>query len=202
MYRSLKTAFAGLALLIGAHAASAKSLDLVGSGPSLSIGAISIDYFENAASDTRSFIGIAPITGGDGVALGTAPSLFFTATTGLSDPFAIDFGTLDASGDPNGDFLVLGDFVDFGFTDTTLEFLFDTIGGRAAGDFGSQVLLEFTIAANSGITLLSGLFDGAFPAGTATITGNLAPVSPIPLPAGLPLLLAGLGGLLVLRRYS
>ena len=56
--------------------------------------------------------------------------------------------------------------------------------GRANG-------LTFTSIAEAGLSTFSLTFD---------LAGTAPPPSPVPLPAGLPLLLAGLGGLALLRR--
>ncbi|MEQ8900434.1 MAG: VPLPA-CTERM sorting domain-containing protein [Roseovarius sp.] len=58
--------------------------------------------------------------------------------------------------------------------------LFGTVGGLTLGD-----------GATAGLSAFSLTFD---------LAGTAPPPSPVPLPAGLPLLLAGLGGLALLRR--
>lgn len=193
MLNKMKTILAATALSVAASAGTAATLNLDTTDPILTASSVSVEFSEIGVF---AFSAFGEIDGSAGIATDGLTELFLDAEVTSSDPFTADFGTLDVSDET--DFVVLGDLVDFGFTDTSLEFLFDTFDGRFAADFGAQVLVEFTLARGSNLTFLSGLEDGDVVEGGLTLSA--VDLAPIPLPAGLPLLLAGLGGFWVLRR--
>lgn len=175
---------------------SAASLGLVTSGASATSDNASLDYLDLGAGEAG-LSGFFDISAANGIVLDGVGSAFVETSFLAATPNDPVFGTLDISDDLGG--VVEGDFVGFGFTDTTLELLFDVIGGRFDAEFGDQVLLEFTLDPSSGLTLLGDLMDGDILLGSASISGA---VNPIPLPAGLPLLGAGLVGFWAMRRRA
>lgn len=116
----------------------------------------------------------------------------------LSDPtgdFSGAFGIFDDDiGDPE---FLSGELIAIGFLEDVIELQFGNLLGRAAGDFNSSVLAVISFADPLGTNPLDSLADGDFLSASITISNVVAP---IPLPAGLPLMLGGFGTLLVLRR--
>lgn len=88
----------------------------------------------------------------------------------------------------------------------------ETVSGNVNGGMASAVLFNFGVPSSTGIPLLIstdlgnalGATFGVNPAaliGAEFALANTAPM-PVPLPAGLPLLLAGLGAIALVRRIS
>lgn len=104
---------------------------------------------------------------------------------------AIDFGDFD---DNNMFIALIG--LDFGEGIASVEFTED--GGTSAFPFGGNNVLSPT---EDGVLLaINGIWDG-----TASVSAKLTEVDTskpavVPLPASAPLLLAGFGGMMVLRR--
>lgn len=130
--------------------------------------------------------------------------------------FAITGGTLDMGGnfliEHEGSGVALSALADPMISATVGNFLIDTGAGTVAGNVNggsaAPVLFEFGTVSDAGIPLLiSGDLAGALSAvfGAPDLTGaqfglaNTAPAA-VPLPAALPLLLAGIAGLALLRR--
>lgn len=78
-----------------------------------------------------------------------------------------------------------------GFVSAIYSDIVSIAGSPAAGDIFSSLMIDF-----------SGLTEGGFMGRTnfESDIDTLAAIPPVPLPAGLPLLLAGLGGLALIRR--
>lgn len=169
----------GACLMIGS-VASAASLGLTTEGP-VSGGFGSVFYFDGElTTDPDIEIDLGPAAGA------------FVEFIYANDPL------FDAFND-GPDFV---DIVASGFTDMTLEFQLSAGLGfangslftMASGDFdfsGSDPLDFFEANANA---------DGEFFTDVEVSWQGLASTTPIPLPASLPLVLAGLGSFAVLRR--
>lgn len=78
----------------------------------------------------------------------------------------------------------------------TLELLFDITGGTLASSFGDFALM--TIVGEFGSDPFGAGFAPTF--GSLTLNPVTSAVAPVPLPAALPMLVAGLGGLVAIRR--
>lgn len=145
----------------------------------------------------------------------------FDTATGLEHLFSffVDFNVAVAGGSTRtlsdvtlsgGDlFATVDAFSKIGFADAIntpsieLEIFEDTLTGSQTNDtemlgglssldlFGTVEGKTFVDGATAGLSTFSLTFD---------LAGTAPPPSPVPLPAGLPLLLAGLGGLALLRR--
>jgi len=83
--------------------------------------------------------------------------------------------------------------------DDSITMLFDSLGGTAAGEFGDFVVAELTGEFGAMPFALTAPMATFGVSGSATFTGAEA-MAPIPLPAGLPLLIAALAGTAVIGR--
>ncbi len=177
---------------------AAASLDLKADNPTLISDSFLLDVIDNGGGDFV-FTGTADFDAASGITPDGAANIFFEGGIFISGPDAVisTFGTLDVSDDFGS--IAEGALSGFGYTDTSLEFLFDVTGGDYSDEFGPLALVEFMLAPGSTATFLSGLNDGDVLAGTLTVSGSVAP---IPLPAGLPLLAAGLAGFAFMRRQQ
>lgn len=194
MMTTFKSILAAAAISLLPVMGSAASLGLVTSGPSASVSNLELSYLD-FGDGTSGLTGVFGITSTDGVTLEDPVTGFLDVTFAAALPNAADFGTLELSDDRG--LVILGDFVGLGISGTTLELLFDLLDGSFAADFGSQVLLSFDVSNAGAPFSFDTLSDGDILEGSAVIAGG---VSPIPLPAGLPLLGAGLFGLWLLRQ--
>lgn len=192
----------GLALSAGM--VSAATLGLTTDAPSLSASAAFIDYFD-FGPDAELLTDVPEVDGVDGVSPNGFTTVDFVVGFSTADPSdTSDFafgGFLDVS-DDDGQFLV-GDLFAIGYTEDAIELQFNNLSGSGAGSFGSTVLALVAFDDPLGANPFASLFDGDSLAASITVS-NVADVSmaPIPLPAGMPLLIAGLGGLALLRRRS
>ena len=112
-------------------------------------------------------------------------------TTGLSGGFDI----FDEDG-----FFLGGDLFAVGYTENVIELQFDNLSGSSAGLFDTSVLALIALDDPVGADPFASLFDGDSLGASITVS-NVATstVAPIPLPTSLPLLLAGLGSIALLR---
>lgn len=196
MMTTFKSILAAAAISLLPVMGSAASLGLVTSGPSASVSNLELSYLD-LGDGISGLTGVFGITSTDGVSFQDPVTGFLDVTFATALPNAADLGTLDLFFDPDLDSVIVGDFVGLGISGTTVELLFDLFGGSFEADFGSQVLLSFDVS-NAGAPFSFGtLSNGDTLEGSAVIAGG---VSPIPLPAGLPLLGAGLFGLWLLRQ--
>ena len=183
----------GLVALVATDRVQAASLNVVTGLPVVDIPFATADYLETLGTGDLSIIAA------EGLVTGTpqAGDLFV-------DIF-VDFDLLDPAGtaggalfsvDDDGAFLD-GSLVRTGFDADVLQLLYGDLSGNAAGDFGRFALVELVfIDPFPGDDPLSNLEDGT----AYDVAATVSSVAPIPLPAALPLLLAGLGGLVLLRR--
>ncbi|PWR02634.1 hypothetical protein DKT77_10660 [Meridianimarinicoccus roseus] len=194
--KSLISALAfGFAALGAADHAEAAPLNVATDTPLIDIPFASADFLDLGG------FGDLSILGAEGLASGTPQS------GTLSLDVLISFDTTDPAGtiggalfsmDDNGAFLD-GTLVQSGFDGDILQLLFGNLTGSAAADFGPFALLEAVFLFPAlGTDPLSQLTDAT----TYDVFGTLSSATPVPLPAALPLLAAGLGGLVLLRRRS
>lgn len=192
--KTLLTSLAlGLVALLATDRAEAAPLNAVTDAPVIDVPVATADYIE--------FFGIGDLSiiGAEGLSFDLVP-----AGPLLIDIF-VDFDVADPSGtaggalfsvDDDGVFLD-GALVRTGFDDDVLQLLFGGLTGPAAGDFGRFVLAELVfIDPVPGTDPLASFVDET----TYDVAATLSSVSAIPLPAALPMLAAGLGGLVLLRR--
>ena len=190
--KSLLSALApGLVALVAADRATAAPIDFEPANlPVIDIPFATADYVEFGG------VGDFTIFGAEGLATGTPQSgtLFFDIFVDFTVTDRSDIAGALFSIDDNGAFLD-GTLVQAGFDADILQLLFGDLSGSAASDFGARALVEVIfINPFPGDDPLSNLTDGTAYDVAATVS------APIPLPAALPLLLAGLGGLVLLRR--
>jgi len=182
-----------LVALVATDRAQAASLNVnTRNTPVIDIPGATADYLVTGG------VGDLSIFGAEGLVSGTSQAgtllLDILLDFDVSDPD--DIGGSLFSVDDNGGFLD-GDLVRTGFDDDVLELLFGDLTGTAAADFGGLVQIDIVfLDPFPGIDPLSNLVDGT----TYEVSATVSAVAPIPLPAALPLLLAGLGGLVLLRR--
>jgi len=185
----------GLVALVATDRAQAAPLNLItADSPVIDVPFATANYLETDG------IGDLSIFSAEGLATGTsaAGSLFLDIFLDfdVSDPDDIDGALFSA--DDNGAFLD-GTLVRTGFDGDILELLFSDLSGTAASDFGDLAQIDIVfVFPNPGADPLSNLVDGT----AYDVSATVSSVAPIPLPAALPLLLAGLGGLVLLRRRS
>lgn len=184
------------ASVIGVEHASAASLNLTTEAPSLQATTAFIDYFD-FFGDGELLTDIPEADVIDGFSPVGFTTIDFVVGFSTSDPTdASDFafgGFLDIS-DDDGQFLT-GDLLAIGFAEDTIELQFDNLSGVGAGSFGTSVLALVAFDDPLGADPFASLFDGDSLGGSITVSNVATTVAPIPLPAGLPLLLAGLAGL-------
>lgn len=178
--------------LCAAGPASSATLGLLTGAPNLSASQASIDFlfddpFVPVNGDLSAFG--AEVDSTNGVSVSGIAEIGFGVSYALSDPTTDLTGGFDVF-DANG--LVLGgDLFAVGFTEDVIELQFTNLSGSAAGSFGSSVLMVIAFEDpfdELGTNPFDDLVDGLFYDASITIST----VVPIPLPAGLPLLLTGL----------
>jgi len=192
--------FAGalaIATVVGGTS-SAATLGLTTEAPSLSSSTAFIDYFEFAPDGDLSNFG-AEVDFIDGVSPVGFTEIGFGIGYSLSDPTGDFNGGFDIF-DEDGEFLA-GDLLAVGFTEDVIELQFGNLSGSGTGSFGSSVLALISLDDPLGTNPFSLLVDGDS-LGASISFSSVADtsVAPIPLPAGLPLLLTSLGGIALLRR--
>lgn len=184
----------GLVALVAADRATAAPIAFEAANlPVIDIPPATADYLESGG------IGDLSIFDAEGLATGTpqAGDLFLSILVDFTVSDRTDIAGTLFSNDDSGAFLD-GTLIQAGFDDDILQLLFGDLSGSAASAFGPEALVEIVfIGPFPGNDPLSNLTDETAYDVAATIS---APISPIPLPAALPLLLASLGGLVLLRR--
>jgi hypothetical protein len=189
----LTTSTFALLALVATDRAQAAPLNLVtADSPVIDVPVATADYLETGG------IGDFSIFGAEGLASGTSQSgdllldVFFNFDT--ANPSDIN-GAL-FSIDDDGAFLD-GTILQTGYDGEILELLFGNLSGTAASDFGDLARVDVVfLVPNPGTDPLSNLVDGT----AYDVSATVSSVAPIPLPGALPLLIAGLGGLVLLRR--
>jgi len=176
-------------------AASAATLGLATQTPSLTISSAAVEYLEFGPSGDLSTFD-PKVTS----AVGVSPVGF--TTLGLGVGFSTDDPTTELTGgfdvlDDDGFFLG-GDLIAVGFTEDVIELQFGNLDGSAANLFGSSVLALIAFEDPLGANPFAALLDGD--SLWASISLSKVAVAPVPLPAGLPLLLAGLAGMAMVRK--
>jgi hypothetical protein len=163
-----------------AQAATLNTVVPVAGGPTLSDGM----GITNAGSAGVSYLG-SP----SGISSSLAENVLLTATFGgLPDTFI-------ATGAISGTELLIGTILDFDDGPGTITALFSTSEGTLAAEFGSLFQLTLSDSLFSDTTL-----DSLVPAFSSATSAQVTAVAIIPLPAGVWLMLSGLGGLLYLGR--
>lgn len=187
---------AGMALLSGQ--ASAATLGLTTETPHLSSSMAVIDYVEFGFDGDLSTFG-AEVDFTSGVSPSGATKIGFGIGFSLADPPIGATGGFDIL-DEDGLFLS-GDLLALGFTEDTIELQFGNLSGSGVEYFGSSVLALISFDDSLGTDPFAVLPDGAS-LGASIMISNVSSstVAPIPLPAGLPLLLTSIGGTILLRR--
>lgn len=84
-----------------------------------------------------------------------------------------------------------------GSVEVTYSGAVNIVGAPAVGDIFTTMKVDFTGLDGGGFM---GSTNYSSDQDTLLVPGDLVPVSPVPLPAGLPMLVAALGGLALLRR--
>lgn len=183
-------------MAFGAEKADAASLDLMTVAPTLSSSAASIDYLVDGTFGELSTFG-AVVVSTDGVAPNGDTEIEFIAGFALDDP------TMDLTGgfevlDVDGSFLS-GELFAVGFTENVVELQFNNLSGSSSGSFGTSVLMEILFGFDvPQANPFSAFADGEFYEASITVSN----IAPIPLPAGIVLLLTALGGLILVRRHT
>jgi len=176
-----------------AGTSSAATLGLTSEAPILSSSTAFIDFFDLDPDGDLSAFG-AEVDTTDGVSTVGFTEIGFGFGYSLSDPSGDFSGGFDVF-DEDGEFLA-GELLAVGFTEDLIELQFGNLGGAGAGVFGSSVLIMISFDDSLGPNPFSAFVDGDVLGASISI----ASVAPIPLPAGLPLLLTGIGGIALLRR--
>ncbi|MCO8146371.1 hypothetical protein NHN26_14170 [Rhodovulum tesquicola] len=179
------------------------ALSLAAAFPALSAGAAPIIDLPDGEAAFTVFDGTGDLTlfGADALVNGSGLSAALTADLALVFDQADPYGTLDGFLDlyEGADLFLGGLLASVSAEEDLLTLVFDMLTGSAAALFGDALRVELFFNTEVGADPLAGLESGEVYKVVATGEGQLAP---IPLPAGLPLLLAGLGAMLVLRRRA
>ncbi|PTX55455.1 putative secreted protein [Litoreibacter ponti] len=189
-------ATAAVATMIGGFA-SAATLGLTTGDPELTAGIADFDYLVFETDGDLSTFG-ATVDEAIGVSLNGDGFLSIAFGFLLSDPTNDFSGGFDVQ-DDDGEFLA-GDLIAVGFTENQIELQFGGLSGSGAGNFNDTVLAFITFSDPLGTNPFNAFVDQDFLAASVTVQNVIDPVNPIPLPAGLPLLLGGLGILAFARR--
>ena len=194
------TALMAAGVPLGAGQAVAATLGLTTEAPTRSSSMAFIDYLEFGTDGDLSTFG-AEVDATDGVSPVGFTEIGFGIGFSLADPTTGATGGFDVF-DEDGLFLA-GDVLAVGFTEDVIELQFGNLNGSGVGSFGSSVLAQIAFDDPIGANPFESFVDGEFYSASITISSvGDDSVAPIPLPAGLPLLLVGMGGMALLRRRS
>ncbi|WP_417525566.1 VPLPA-CTERM sorting domain-containing protein [Marinovum sp.] len=187
----IKKILCAAALAFAGTTANAAPLDLTAflEGPAVPGTAPGVLLFDPVFGLEVDFFAPLPL------ANGTDITFLYDGVIDIFDVLTLPFGPLD-----------FYNITEVGFTPDTLEFLLTIDPGSGPGPvFGPHAVARFTspdfdfLFLPPGADPLTSLSLPAYPLASYSVS-PLALVTPIPLPAGLPLLLSGLAGLVVLRR--
>ncbi len=195
MKNPISAVLLGLCLTFGATVATGATLGLNTGTPTVSASEVFVDFLNDDPFGDLSAFGA--VTGENGVVLAALAELGVGVGFDLSDPTSGLTGGFDIL-DDIGSFLG-GDLIAVGFAEDLIELQFGNLTGYGVDAFNSTVLMTivFDDPANAlGANPFDDLVEG-FPY-EASIT--IANVTPVPLPAALPLLLVGLAGMGALSR--
>jgi len=194
----------GLVIGLGASAATAATLGLVTSAPT--IGAEGdVEYLEfGPDGDVSMFGGV--VTGSSLTTLDVpSAEMDFGIGFDLADPVGTasgGFSVFDAGGEYlSGDLLAVG-FRSLGAFRSLIEFQFGNLTGRGTFEWTDTLLMNVILPDPSGDPF-SFFVDGdvvAAQIGVFAVVGGGPSPNPIPLPAGAWLLLVGLSSLYITRR--
>ena len=194
----------GLAVGLGSEAASAATLGLLTSAPT--IGAEGdVEYLEfGPDGDVSMFAGAVTVSSLTTLDVGSA-EMDFGVGFDLADPVGTatgGFSVYDIGGDYlSGDLLAVG-FRSLGAFRSLIEFQFGNLTGRGASEWTDTLLMNVIIPDPSD-NPFSLFMDGdvvAAEIGVFAVVGGGPTPDPIPLPAAAWLLLSGLGATFVLKR--
>ena len=189
---------AGFALSAGA--ASAATLGLTTEAPTIEASFAVVDFFDlDPDGDLSTFDAEVDFT--DEVSLTDPAFISFGFGYSLADPTDGPTGGFDIFEDFGFSLALSGDLEQVGFFTDTIELLFGSLTGSAAGSFGSQALMTIIFDDPLGDNPFDAFVDGEIYNASISVSSVAAPAV-IPLPAGLPLLLTGLLGLGSVRRRS
>ena len=175
---------------------SAATLGLATENPTVSASISTVDYFDDF--EFIDMLVLGDIDSETGVTVGPNPLLSFALGFGIFDPTNIFLGGFGIDTD-NGQFLS-GDLIAVGFTEDVIELQLGNLVGSGVGSFGSSVLATLT-SLDFGANPFDSLAGGGSTTASVTLA-NVVEMPPIPLPAGLGLLLSALAGLAFLRRKT
>ena len=196
--RSLAVVACTAVSLTGAvQSAGAATLCLTLGDPFLESSTASSDFLQNGdEGDLSSFGGI--IDSSAGVTLNGVAELgyFFAFDPNDLGSAAAAFDIIDES----NDVLLSDNLIDVGFRDNVVELLFDGLTGAAAGLFNTTALVEIEFDGLLGSDPFAFFEDGEAYATRIRVSNVLTDVTPIPVPASLPLMMAAMGGIALLRR--
>lgn len=188
MFHTIKVMVTALAFALPFGGAHAASLNLTTGDPTVVAGQATVDFAFGELIVLDQFV---TSTSGDDVA---SADTVFASSDAVTGGFSISDSSLTE--------LAGGDLIASGFTDNTIEFLFGVLSGTAASAYDSgQALVEvdFGSVFSGRTSIFDQLVDGDFYSATVTVSAVTA-IAPIPLPAGIVLMLSGLVGLGVASR--
>ena len=173
--------------------ANATPLGLTTEAPTIESSFAIVDYLEFGPDGDLSTFG-AEVDFTDGVSPNGLTEIGFGIGFSLADPTSGATGGFDIF-DEDGLFLD-GDLLAVGFTEDIVELQFGNLGGSGAGSFGSSVLALIAFDDPLGPNPFASLIDGNAYVASVSISSVVS----LPLPATLPLLLAGLLGMGLIER--
>lgn len=184
-----------------ASSAFGATLGLTTDTPTIQASFAQIEYLDDAPDgDLSTFDAEVDFT--DGVSLTGSAFIDFGIGYSQADPGDVPGGGFSVFDDDGFNEALAGDIVDIGFTEDVIELLFDVVAGSEQSLFGSQVLMLINFDDPLdvlGANPFDGFLDGEIYAASLSVSRVVAP---IPLPAGLPLMIGALAAFGLLRRRA